>query len=903
MNIPYHKSVTHNILVILFLLLFPVLKTAANPLIEITAPTNGTTLIEGDTIQINATASNTGGTAVYAVEFYINDVFIGIDTSVPYQFNWIGVEGTHLLTVREDHGACSKTSSVPVQVIVKKNVSPVIQLTSPSNGSTHFNPLPIDIEAMATDTDGVIERVDFFLNSVYIGSDQTAPFKIVWSGIPGIFTITAKAYDNKNVFTSSVPITVTVYTPPNVPPAVHITSPAEGASFILGNPVSISANAADTNDIITAVEFFANNVSIGTDATAPYEINWLGTPGIITLTAKATDGNCATTTSAPIHISITDPNAPPYTIQSISGQCSDPSFCLPIKAVLPVKDIIGYDLVLHYDKTKVQPTGTVTIAHDLINAGYASYVTNNIDSIGQIHISVFLNNSAPTTSSFQGIGELVCVEFTKTAGFAANDSAAFNITDLQESYANGVHTKQASPGKYINLKNTIYKGALQFWTDNSPIKYDALSPSQYLITNIYGTDSSCNNKSVTATQPDLAGKFLHNISNGISMRLERDILPGTDVQPVINGMDASLGYAVLLNDPSFIPSIYQLIALDVNMDGVISAGDLSQLNQRAIKTILEFKQKWNYTNSGNSNGKLSKDWIFLDSALLAAPAYKISSTYPMNDGVGYSKYKVPTVPFCLPVPSSVCNSCVVYKEGTFKGILLGDVNGNYDAIPADGQIKRMPDVNKGSIYLDLTKAKTGKDYIDVPVYFTSVEKIVALDFSLKLDESLQYGKITQASSYLNDALANLDDEHILRFTSNSRKNYETDKPLIVLRFETNNGKITSSDLDNLTGYLNGEPVPLEIKTSVSTRINNTIETKEVEIYPNPSSGILNVMVTENSILQVMDLQGKELMFKTQARANEKLELHLEDFKSGSYLLKVVNEKFVNTQVVVVESRN
>ena len=735
MNIPYNESVTRNILVLLFLLLFPVFKTAANPLIEITAPTNGTTAIEGDTIQINANASNPGGTPVNAVEFYINDVYIGKDTSAPYQFNWVSVEGTHLLTVREDHGSCYKTSSVPVQVIVKKNASPVIQLTSPSNGSTHFNPLPIDIEALATDTDGVIDHVDFFVNSIYIGSDQTAPFKIAWSGIPGIFTIIAKAYDTKNAVTSSAPVTITIYPPSNAPPTVHITSPVGGTSFILGNPVIISADAVDSDDMITGVEFFANNASIGTDATAPYEINWLGTPGIITLTAKATDGNCATTTSVPVHISITDPNAPPYSIQSLSGQCSDPSFCLPIKAILPVKDIIGYDVVLHYDKTKVHPTGTVAIGNDLINAGYASYVANNIDSLGQIHISVFLNNNAPTTTSFQGIGELVCVEFTKTTGFAAHDSAAFSITDLQESYANGVHAKQASPGKYINLKNTIYKGALQFWTDNSPIKYDILLPSQYLITNIYGTNSNCDNKSATATQPDLNGKFQHNIGNGTSMQLERDILPGTDVQPVINGMDASLGYAVLLNDPAFVPSIYQLIALDVNMDGVISAGDLSQLNQRSIKTILEFKQKWNYTNNGNSNGKLSKDWIFLDSALLAAPAYKISTTYPMNDGIGYSKYKVPFVPFCLAVPSSVCSSCVVYKDGTFKGVLLGDVNGNYDAIPADGQIKRMRDVNKGSIYLDLTKAKTGIDYIDVPVYFTSTEKVIALDFSLKLDFS------------------------------------------------------------------------------------------------------------------------------------------------------------------------
>ncbi|HSH67663.1 MAG TPA: Ig-like domain-containing protein [Bacteroidia bacterium] len=886
-----------NVIFIFSLILFSALTIQAAP-IEINTPTNGTFYTEGDTVNIHATISHPGSFA----EFYINNVYIGKDTSAPYEFNWVSIEGTHLITVKENNGSCLKPVSVPVQIIVKKNVAPTVQITAPANAMDFYGPNPIDITVTAADTDGVVNRVDFYVNSVYIGSDAVPPYKISWSSIPGSYTITANAVDNKGLQGISVPIAITVYPPVNSPPTVSITSPANGDYFSLGNPISISADAMDSDGVLSNVEFFANNTSIGIDVTAPYEITWPGIAGLVTLYAKATDNDCATTTSDSIQISIVDPNSPPYIIQDLAGQCSDPTFCLPVKAIFPVKEVIGYDVVMHYNKNKVQPTGTIHFNNDLINAGYLSYVVNTIDSLGEINISVFLNSTAPSTATFHGLGQVFCVDFAKKAGFTGNDTAHFTITQMQESYANGVLSKQATPGKYINLKNSIYKGALKFWKDNSPIKYNAVSPSLYLISNIFGTDSNCDHKSSTAIQPDLDGLFSHPLMNGTSIQIERDILPGTDVQPVINGMDASLGYAVVLNDPSFIPSIYQAIALDVNMDGVISAGDLSQINQRSIKTILEFKQKWNYNNNGNSNGQLSKDWLFLDTTLLANPAYKISSTYPSNDGIGYSRYKVPAVPFCSPVPESVCSSCAAYSKGTFKGILLGDINGNYVNIPADGQIKRINNSTGGSIYLDLSKSKTGNGYIDVPLFFFSTQNIVALDFSIKMGTGFSYSRLLNPATYLNDALANEDDHQILRFTSNSRKNYDADKPVVIIRFTTKNGTFTPSDLTELTGYLNGEPVQMEVRNNISSGINHTPDNNQVLIYPNPTSGLLNVMVTENSTVQLLDLQGKEVTGVLQVKANERLQIHTDSLKNGAYILKVQNEHFVSSQQVVIETK-
>lgn len=877
-----------------------ILATQANT-IEITSPTNATTFIEGDTVKIEAQATN-NSSVITSVEFYVNDVLVGKDMTAPYKFDWICVEGTSFLTVKEIVGSCQDATSIPVQIVVKKNHAPQITLTSPANGGTYPDAIPITLAATASDSDGVVSKVDFFLNSIFVGSDATAPYQLNWKCIPGLFTVSAKAVDNKGAVTSANPLTVTVNPTPDSPPSVSITNPINGNTFMLGSPITIQANAADTDGIIHTVEFFANNQLIGVDSVAPYEINWPGTAGLVVLKAKATDNQCVSTISAPVTISIIDPNAPPYLIETVTCACSAPSFCLPIHAISPVKDILGYDITVKYDNTKVQPTGNVAISNDLIDASYASYNVNNVDSLSEIHIAVFLAANAPAQTNFNGIGELICIEFSKKSSFSANDSALFSAPKLQESYVTGVLQKQVTPGKYINQQNTNYPGVLKFWKDLAPIKYDLSDPAHFLITTVYGVDNTCSNKSIAVTQPDTLGKVSYNIQNGSSIQIQRDILPGTLVQPVINGMDASIAHSIVLNNLTFIPSVFQLIALDVNMDGVISAGDISQINQRVVGILPEFKQKWNYTANGNSNGQLSKDWLFVDSTLLASPAFKISSTYPLNDGVGYSKSKIPTVPFCIKIPASTNSNCNVYTEGTFTGILLGDVDGSYESIQPDGKLKRVR-LSDDAIILDLSKSTKGKGYMDIPVSFSSGEKIVALDFSLKINSStLNFSKLVRSANYLNDVLANYDEDHLLRFTSNSNKAYEANKPIATLRFLTSNEKIQAGDFSELTGYLNGEQVNFKMKDALSTNTDEAIIDSDIQIYPNPANELLNILVNERSTVQLLDIQGKEIITELNANENETVEIRTANLKSGTYLIKITNSHVIKTQQVVIENK-
>ncbi|MFB9056871.1 BNR-4 repeat-containing protein [Mariniflexile ostreae] len=80
----------------------------------------------------------------------------------------------------------------------------------------------------------------------------------------------------------------------NVNPTVSLTAPTDGAEFVEGTTITISANASDTDGTITKVEFFdgdgATNRLLHTATAAPYTYEWTAAPlGARSILAKAYD--------------------------------------------------------------------------------------------------------------------------------------------------------------------------------------------------------------------------------------------------------------------------------------------------------------------------------------------------------------------------------------------------------------------------------------------------------------------------------------------------------------------------------------------------------------------------------------------------------------------------------------
>jgi RHS repeat-associated protein len=92
------------------------------------------------------------------------------------------------------------------------NVPPTVSLTSPANGATFTAPANITLTATAADSDGTIQKVEFFHGGTNLIATLTVPpYTIQWTAVPqGAYALTAVATDNGTATTTSTPVNVTV---------------------------------------------------------------------------------------------------------------------------------------------------------------------------------------------------------------------------------------------------------------------------------------------------------------------------------------------------------------------------------------------------------------------------------------------------------------------------------------------------------------------------------------------------------------------------------------------------------------------------------------------------------------------------------------------------------------------
>jgi len=109
-------------------------------------------------------------------------------------------------------------------------------------------------------------------------------------------------------FVTALVVSITVPSPANQPPTAALTAPANGAAFTAPATVTVSANASDSDGTVARVDFYQGTTLIGSDTTSPYGITWSTVAaGSYSLTARATDDDGATTTSAAVSITVTSP--------------------------------------------------------------------------------------------------------------------------------------------------------------------------------------------------------------------------------------------------------------------------------------------------------------------------------------------------------------------------------------------------------------------------------------------------------------------------------------------------------------------------------------------------------------------------------------------------------------------
>ncbi|MBQ4836144.1 MULTISPECIES: Ig-like domain-containing protein [Pseudoalteromonas] len=99
----------------------------------------------------------------------------------------------------------------------------------------------------------------------------------------------------------------------NQNPEVTLVTPAQGSVFTLNDSVVLSADAADIDGAVGQVEFFVDDVSVGFDNQAPYQVTWSAQLGPHVVSAVATDDQGAVSQASSATIEVTDGtiNTPP----------------------------------------------------------------------------------------------------------------------------------------------------------------------------------------------------------------------------------------------------------------------------------------------------------------------------------------------------------------------------------------------------------------------------------------------------------------------------------------------------------------------------------------------------------------------------------------------------------------
>jgi len=197
----------------------------------------------------------------------------------------------------------------------------------------------VTLRAKALPTGRPVQRVEFYVNKVFVGATTTpidavtGEYQVPWTTPtePGAFNITARAISEnipRGSFDSPfappyyasvitrVPVVLNTITG-NLP-SVAITTPQAGGRLVLNAPATFSAEAIATDGAIDSVQFYANGRPVGTaDTVAPFSVQFTPTSyGTYELFAIAKSSAGLENISPTVTVTVPRGNPPSVTLTS-----------------------------------------------------------------------------------------------------------------------------------------------------------------------------------------------------------------------------------------------------------------------------------------------------------------------------------------------------------------------------------------------------------------------------------------------------------------------------------------------------------------------------------------------------------------------------------------------------------
>ncbi len=310
------------------------------PTVSLTAPAFAASALVGSPVTVSATAAPGSTGSITRVDFFADNQNIGTDTTSPYSITWTPTTaGFPSIYARVTDSNNVTSNSVPVSIIVNASGTPTITLASVGGGGSLI--IPVGSSRMLVGTtadDGVVAKVDFYLDGKLIGTDGVAPYTFTYTaddGDLGAHQFTAIVTDNSGLTTTSAPVNFTVVAAIGSAPTVRVLTPADGAFAAAGAVTTINVVAADSDGTISRVEVFANGILLGntTLSTGIWSTAWTPTTsGPVSIVAIATDDKTNATSSIPANVTVTDSTAPTLALGVTPGTNGATGTTLPAGA-------------------------------------------------------------------------------------------------------------------------------------------------------------------------------------------------------------------------------------------------------------------------------------------------------------------------------------------------------------------------------------------------------------------------------------------------------------------------------------------------------------------------------------------------------------------------------------------
>ncbi|MBY0426051.1 MAG: cohesin domain-containing protein, partial [Cytophagales bacterium] len=609
-----------------------------------------------------------------------------------------------------------------------------------------------------------------------------------------------------------------------------------------------------------------------------------------TYTAHVLDSKGCTSSTT----SFTTSRTVDYKIGDVKYICGNPNkrVCIPLIAVTDgsPRVIRGLDFTLAYDPAVLRPVSTTSVGNlgtVVTGLGSATYDINTRKS-GKVSVSIYYTAGASPSSKFSGKGTVICLPFdvigspalgTKVDITMTNfDDSKNPVTDYQldEAYKLSEKRRCYEKGSFESIYDNHYRGRLfkplsnlnnggglgklcSVWNYNNissttglgiPIYYNTIAAG---ITKVYGKDTSCTS---VITGPSTVSRFVSYIDPNYGLfnlptstatsvvEISRDIIntPANFIR-YVNGFDTYLMskitdfQIVLGNGASFIPEAHQMIAADVNMNGLVRSNDISHVQLRFIGKINEYPQVWNDLTT-----LPSKDWRFYQTDDLAKSTFKRSPSYPDENASNKSNFwrdKVPSPAFCLPIKKQ----CLSDAPDVIFGVLLGDVGaysfggcksnlGITDPNTFNGVYPDFGDANVRTAareaseelaYLDLTQIEKDGNVFKIPVVVNVPDTVPVFSLDMIIDynqNNLTVEDVTLTEGTFgkaNMAWNNLGSDSLI-LTSYANEVFPNTGAAYYLHVTSKNNQVLPSDFNAPQVLINGLQAPIGVNTRVISNL-------------------------------------------------------------------------------------